>query len=106
MEVAHGWAGKTWIQHIFLRYKITFTRFQELWDCQEGKCAGCEKSFAHPIHKLLKMGERPEVDHDHETGKVRGLLCRKCNDFLGKIKDNRETLERLRAYLERNGEML
>ena len=44
----------------------------------------------------------PHVDHDHITGKVRGLLCGSCNRALGLIKDNLETLVRLQKYLEKS----
>ncbi len=40
------------------------------------------------------------VDHDHQTGFVRGLLCRDCNAALGLFKDSQEILERAIGYLE------
>jgi hypothetical protein len=40
------------------------------------------------------------VDHDHKTGKVRGLLCGNCNRFLGQIDDSIETVERMLEYLK------
>lgn len=43
-----------------------------------------------------------DIDHDHTTGKVRGLLCRKCNSVLGFVDDNSEILRRAIAYLERH----
>lgn len=41
------------------------------------------------------------VDHCHETGKVRGLLCRSCNSALGRLGDNADGVKRLLAYLEK-----
>lgn len=41
------------------------------------------------------------VDHDHETGKVRGVLCRGCNGALGKFGDTVAGVRRALAYLER-----
>lgn len=40
------------------------------------------------------------VDHDHETGKVRGLLCKSCNLAIGKFKESVEIVRRALAYLE------
>jgi hypothetical protein len=53
-------------------------------------------------HKCLGCAERKPlvVDHDHVTGQVRGLLCHHCNLVLGHAKDNTETLNRLKNYLQ------
>jgi hypothetical protein len=40
------------------------------------------------------------VDHDHETGKVRGFLCTNCNTALGQVRDDRAVLHNLIAYLD------
>jgi hypothetical protein len=55
------------------RYGLTPERFDEMVVDQEGRCAICRREFP----------QTPHVDHDHETGKVRGLLCRRCNIMLG-----------------------
>jgi hypothetical protein len=44
----------------------------------------------------------PHVDHDHKSGRVRGILCRCCNVAIGLIKDNPKTARTLADYLERN----
>jgi len=57
-------------------YNITLEDYQRMFDTQKGKCAICKKhqnEFKYTLH----------VDHDHGTGKVRGLLCGKCNAGLG-----------------------
>ncbi len=43
------------------------------------------------------------IDHNHETGKVRGLLCHKCNSLLGYSRENKEILKSSINYLEQNG---
>ena len=57
-------------------YNMTLEDYQRMFDTQKGKCAICKKhqnEFKYPLH----------VDHDHNTGKVRGLLCGRCNAGLG-----------------------
>ena len=105
-----GWQGKNYLPNLWVKYRLTSEKFNKIWDEQEGKCAGCAAELAHPFHKRALFGLRPEVDHDHTTSgdntRVRGLLCRDCNMFLGKIKDNQQRLHNLAAYLRRNGEDL
>ena len=46
--------------------------------------------------------EKLMIDHDHETGALRGFLCRKCNTALGQINDDPWVLDRMAKFLERN----
>jgi hypothetical protein len=57
---------------------------------QQNGCCGCCKN---------KFTRQPHLDHDHRTGKVRGLLCNNCNVALGHAMDSIERLEALKAYL-------
>ena len=43
--------------------------------------------------------QRPHIDHDHETGEVRGVLCHNCNLAIGHLKDDPELVARALAYL-------
>lgn len=108
--IGWGWAPTGYLPGLWVRYKITSNVFENFWTQQEGKCAGCKVEFAHPLRKLLQLGVKCEVDHKHNKDKlpceaqdVRGLLCRRCNDFLGKIEDNYETLNNLANYLKNHG---
>lgn len=65
--------------------------YGELFDAQHGKCAICKRP--------PRDGEFLHIDHDHETGKVRGLLCRNCNAGLGQFKDDVDRLMAAAAYL-------
>jgi hypothetical protein len=69
------------------RYGITITEAREL-RLGNRTCEICGR-----IQKL-------EVDHNHATGKVRGLLCSRCNGALGQFCDNVELLQKAIAYLE------
>lgn len=102
-----GWAPKTYMQHLWVRYGITKEEYERCWTAQRGECAGCQGKLAHPFNKGMEAALRPEVDHNHSKpkGEIRGLLCRKCNDFLGKVQDNQETLGRLLAYLRNGGSL-
>jgi len=57
-----------------LHYNITPEEYDALFAQQEGKCKLC--------HQPPKEGKKLFVDHNHKTGKVRGLLCHKCNQGL------------------------
>ncbi len=66
-------------------------RYEELLVAQNGVCAICKKANTKPI--------RLSVDHDKATGKVRGLLCDRCNKALGQLGDTVEGLEAALNYL-------
>ena len=65
-------------------------KFQEMYDAQGGKCAICQKE---PLDNHLS------VDHNHETGEIRGLLCVGCNWALGWVKEDVVTLLRMIDYI-------
>lgn len=71
-----------------LVYGITLEQFDEMILNQGGMCAICEREAL--LH----------VDHNHNTGKVRGLLCPKCNGYLGIIQDSVPALRRAIEYLQ------
>jgi len=73
-------------------YNISLADYEQLFAEQRGLCIGC---LAPP-----EEGVRFDVDHDHATGEVRGLLCNRCNNVLSKAKDNPEILRRLASYLD------
>lgn len=75
------------------KYGLTIDQYDQLLNSQGNKCAIC--GTENPDKK------RFNIDHCHLTGKIRGLLCRKCNLLLGFSGDNVETLISAARYLER-----
>lgn len=69
------------------RYGITAEQLVELSKKQDDLCALCNTK------------SKLDVDHNHKTGKVRGLLCRRCNLLLGLLKENPATATKIARYL-------
>jgi hypothetical protein len=65
---------------------------------QGGVCAICRKP-SDAVSKNGRTGSRLSIDHDHETGNIRGLLCRKCNLGLGNFGDDTDLLLAAVNYL-------
>jgi hypothetical protein len=65
-----------YLRNVRYRYKLSNVDYYALFELQRGRCAICQVPQE-------QMGERLAVDHEHATGKVRGLLCRPCNKALG-----------------------
>ncbi len=72
-------------------YGLTIERYEQMLEAQSGVCALCGRTN--------KNGYRLAVDHDHETGRVRGLLCTNCNNGLGRFKDNPGLLRKAADYI-------
>jgi len=87
--------SKEYLRNIVLKnkYKITLKTYNEMLIMQNNKCAICTRHIDE-LPKTL------DVDHCHITGKVRGLLCGKCNMGIGYFQDNTETISRALTYLE------
>ena len=78
---------------------MTAAEFNDLWTSQNGKCGICEVD-------LMPRGRQSNsvaVDHNHENGAVRGLLCQACNRAIGLFKDNPRILQSAAEYLENRG---
>ena len=61
--------------HLKRKYNLTLEDYDRMMTEQNNKCAICKEKFT----ESFKDWNRPCVDHNHQTNKVRGLLCRKCN---------------------------
>ena len=74
-------------------YNIDLNKYNTLLTEQSNACAICEKKCV--------SGKRLAVDHNHDTGEVRGLLCCRCNRGLGNLDDDLDKLRSAVLYLER-----
>lgn len=79
-------------------YGIDITQYNQIFLNQEGCCAGCKTHQYELKRKLV-------VDHNHETGVIRGLLCNNCNRGLGLLKDNSNVLLNLSNYITKSSEL-
>ena len=91
--------ARTKAYHFKYKYGITVEQYNEMLEKQNGVCAIC---FKEETHKSRSGNVVPlAVDHSHETGAVRGLLCHACNVSLGNVRDSIEVLENAIAYLRK-----
>ncbi len=76
------------------KFGITLAQYRSIEEKQKGRCAICNE---------VPRGKRPHLvpDHNHENGRVRGLLCTPCNTFLGRVERAIERLDLFVKYLER-----
>jgi len=79
-------------------FGLTLEDYEKMSDSQGGLCAICCKPETATQLGVLK---RLSVDHDHKTGKVRALLCMKCNLAIGYADDNIELMEKAIQYIRR-----
>ncbi len=79
--------------HLKRKYGLTLEEFDEMLAAQGGRCAICGKP------------DPDNVDHDHVTGRVRGILCWNCNVGVGQFEDDIERLIAATSYLDRDEEL-
>jgi hypothetical protein len=81
-------------------YGITLEEYNRMLKQQRGRCAVCSSKKTN--HRTRT---RFFVDHDHQTGKVRGLLCHKCNTGLGHFDHDLEKMAAAMAYIQMSREV-
>ena len=77
------------------KYGIEFTDYQQMFEKQGGRCAICDGEGGIGNSEVAPLF----VDHCHSTGKIRGLLCMKCNSGLGHFEDQVNRMKRAINYL-------
>jgi hypothetical protein len=80
------------------KFGLSMEEYNEFMAKQDSSCAICNSSFSH---KRNGQEARLAIDHDHKTGKVRGLLCGSCNRALGLLKEDKRIVQSAVQYLER-----
>jgi hypothetical protein len=80
-------------QQLKTRFGITEADYERMLQEQQGVCAICNRTCA--------TGKRLAVDHCHDAGRIRGLLCKNCNTAIGLLSDEPARLEKAIAYLKK-----
>ena len=94
-DIAMSKADKAKDYRLRKRYGINLQRYNELLEEQNYECAICGKPHDDCKYGLV-------VDHNHRTGRVRGLLCTYCNRrVVGRIGDDRRRMQGFVAYIQR-----
>ena len=79
-------------------YGLNEEAFKEIWLKQGGKCPVCEKELTDELG-TKHLPSKAVIDHCHDTGKIRGILCTMCNKGIGLLGDRRETIVKALKYL-------
>ena len=74
------------------KYGIDSGGFDLLWIVAKGKCNICGCDLTMPTQTRGQALSTAVIDHDHETGNLRGLLCNACNKGIGLLKDSPEII--------------
>lgn len=82
-------------------YGITIEYYEAMLQAQGGTCAICNEK--EPGLTPSGKAKLLAVDHDHETGRVRGLLCSRCNQALGGMRESKVLIRRMLKYLKTHG---
>jgi len=82
-----------WKARLKYRFGINEKDYNLILKKQKGRCAICKK---------LPLNQRLDIDHNHTTGIIRGLLCRGCNRFLGLLENGRYDTKVINAYFKKN----
>jgi len=88
-------------RHRLNRYGLTHEAFTAMLASQGGRCAVCRTDKPRGT-----QGFGWCVDHDHETGQVRGILCGHCNQGIGMLQDDPDVIAAAAKYVQRHRQMI
>lgn len=80
------------------KFGLTRDEYDRIGETQNWLCAICSKPETSTFRRSIR---RLAVDHCHKTGRIRGLLCRKCNQGIGHLRDDVAILRKAITYLEK-----
>jgi hypothetical protein len=89
-------------QRVHIRYGIDEYKLEDLLIRSNYKCSICGEDEVNIDKRTGKIYEL-SIDHNHNTGEVRGVLCTNCNAGLGHFKDNIDSLKKAISYIKNNG---
>lgn len=91
--------GSHWASALKTKYGITVDQYDTILQKQDYCCAICRQP---ETQRDTRYGQvlRLAVDHDHKTGRIRGLLCSACNTAIGKFNDDPDLIQSAIAYLK------
>ena len=92
--------GTCKLKSLWTKYGMTANDLEKMYEDQDGKCAICSKGLVI-FSNQTNRPDNANIDHCHSTGKVRGLLCNRCNTGIGSLGDTAEGVMRAVLYLER-----
>lgn len=81
------------------RFGISLEEYQLMLEVQQNVCAICGKVESSVDHRT-KRARYLAVDHCHTTGKIRGLLCSRCNTAIGLLEDDPQILQNAIDYIK------
>lgn len=99
-EQHKDWKLRNWERHtnymkcynLKKSYNLTLEEYEEILKKQEYKCKICKAD--------IKGRKKAQIEHNHKTNKVRGILCVRCNTAIGLFKENIETMKLAIEYLQ------
>lgn len=101
-HIARKESGKYLERRLRTKYNLTVEQFHGMWEAQRGLCGLCDSQMKKQDGTSARADrDLCVVDHDHETGVVRGLLCHGCNMWLGKTEQCPRRLDRAASWLVR-----
>lgn len=87
---------------ILKTYGIKPEEYYEKLKAQNYVCAICNEPETTLFRNIPGKVKKLSVDHSHKTGKIRDLLCTRCNHFLGRVNEDINLIRKMIEYLEKH----